>query len=138
RWQVQDRGYLAFARPYFRPHEARKWRRRMNISLPLLGTSRLPEPFLQTVTTGNSWKTPSDSCRSFPFSDTVRTHTGRTDGRMATFSRLPSGKWRAQIKLRGIRESRAFSTRQLAIRWAAEREAQIEHEQTAGPERTRT
>ena len=57
---------------------------------------------------------------------------------MATFSRLPSGKWRAQIKLRGVRESRSFSTRQLAMRWAAEREAQIEHEQTAGPERTRT
>lgn len=57
---------------------------------------------------------------------------------MATFSRLPSGKWRAQIKLLGVRESRSFRTRQLATRWAAEREAQIEHEQTAGPERTRT
>jgi integrase len=57
---------------------------------------------------------------------------------MATFSRLPSGKWRAQIKMSGVRESRSFGDRKTANRWATEREAQIEHELTVGPERTRT
>lgn len=57
---------------------------------------------------------------------------------MATFGRLPSGKWRAQIKMAGARESRAFSDRKAAARWAADREAQLEHETTAGPERVKS
>lgn len=81
----------------------------------------------------------SQYCHSVDIADTVRPHIGRTPGpTMATISRLPSGRWRAQIKLRGVRESESFQTRQIANRWAAEREAQIEHELAAGPERTRT
>lgn len=71
--------------------------------------------------------------------DTVGPHNSPTVGpTMATVSRLPSGRWRAQIKASGVRESKSFPTRQLANRWATEREAQLEHELTAGPERTRT
>ena len=52
---------------------------------------------------------------------------------MATFYRLPSGRWRAQIKTRGVRESESFPTKTAAIRWAADRAAQIEHEASAAP-----
>jgi integrase len=54
---------------------------------------------------------------------------------MATFYRLPSGRWRAQIKTKGARDSESFPTKSAAIRWAADREAQLEHEASAGPER---
>lgn len=81
----------------------------------------------------------SQYCHLTGIPDTVRPHLGRAAGRtLATISRLPSGRWRAQIKTKGVRESKSFPTRQLANRWATEREAQIEHEATAGPERTRT
>ena len=67
-------------------------------------------------------------------SDTVRPHSGPTVGpTMATFSRLPSGRWRAQIKTRGVRESRSFATRTLALRWAADREAHLEADTIASP-----
>lgn len=90
---------------------------------------------VQWVTT---W-THSQYCHSLAIADTVRPHNSPTVGpTMATISRLPSGRWRAQIKMRGARESESFPTRQLANRWATEREAQLEHELTAGPERTRT
>jgi integrase len=52
---------------------------------------------------------------------------------MATFYRLPSGRWRAQVKLRGVRESESFATKTGAVRWAAARAAQIEHEAIATP-----
>jgi integrase len=52
---------------------------------------------------------------------------------MATFYRLPSGRTRAQIKMGAHRESRSFTDRKLAQRWAADREAAIEHESNAGP-----
>lgn len=78
-------------------------------------------------------------CHRMGIAYTVGPHLGPTAGpTMATISRLPSGRWRAQIKMSGVRESESFPTRQLANRWATEREAQIEHEATAGPERTRT
>jgi integrase len=81
----------------------------------------------------------SQYCHSVANADTVRPHNSPTVGpTLATISRLPSGRWRAQIKTKRVRESESFPTRQLANRWAAEREAQIEHELTAGPERTRT
>jgi integrase len=57
---------------------------------------------------------------------------------MATFTKLPSGRWRAQVKMRGVRDSESFADRKAALRWAAEREGQIEHEATAGPERVHT
>ena len=57
---------------------------------------------------------------------------------MATFYRLPSGRTRAQIKTRGRRESRSFATRALAIRWAADREAQLEADSIASPAQSYT
>jgi integrase len=93
---------------------------------------------LKQIQTVNCW-IHLQYCHSSVIADTVRPHNSPTTGpTMATISRLPSGRWRAQIKTRGVRESESFPTRQLANRWATEREAQIEHELTAGPERTRT
>jgi integrase len=90
------------------------------------------------IQTSTAW-IHSQYCHSQAIADTVRPHLRPTVGpTMATITRLPSGRWRAQIKMRGVRESESFPTRQVANRWAAEREAQIEHELTAGPERTRT
>lgn len=100
-------------------------------SFPLTGNLKKIQPV-------TCWTHPQ-YCHSVGITDTVRPHKSPTGGpTMATISRLPSGRWRAQIKVRKIRGSKSFSTRQLANRWATEREAQIEHELTAGPERTRT
>ena len=44
---------------------------------------------------------------------------------MATISKLPSGKWRAQVARRGIRKSKAFPTKQQARDWAAAEERRI-------------
>ena len=71
--------------------------------------------------------------------DTVRPHPGPTYGpTMATFYRLPSGRWRAQIKQGAVRESRSFSTRALALRWAADRETALEAQSAAGPAQVQT
>ncbi len=43
---------------------------------------------------------------------------------MATFSQLPSGKWRAQVRRGGIYRAATFDTKRLAVAWAAEIEAQ--------------
>lgn len=103
-------------------------------------------PFLPLPLTGNlkqiqplkDW-THSQYCHLEGIADTVRPHLSPTVGpTLATISRLQSGRWRAQIKTKGVRESESFPTRQLANRWATEREAQLEHELAAGPERTRT
>jgi len=77
-------------------------------------------------------------CHQMATADTVGPHSSPTVGPMATFYRLPSGLWRAQVKAHGQRESKSFSTKALAIRWAADKEAQFEHEATAGPERLKT
>jgi len=39
---------------------------------------------------------------------------------MATFRKLPSGKWQAQIARNGIRKSSSFATRREAQDWAYE------------------
>lgn len=72
-------------------------------------------------------------CQGMATPDTVRPHLRPTVSPMATFYRLPSGRWRAQIKARGVRESESFATKTGAVRWAAAREAQIEHEASAAP-----
>lgn len=41
---------------------------------------------------------------------------------MATFSKLPSGKWRAQVERKGVRKSASFPTKQAAKDWAARQE----------------
>lgn len=50
---------------------------------------------------------------------------------MATFSQLPSGKWRAQIRRAGIYRAATFSTKREARDWAAGVEAQA-HQIAAG------
>jgi integrase len=120
--QVSEQSAIAVASPGHHPAFR---------SLPLTGNLKQIQPV-------NCW-THSQYCHSVATADTVRPHNSPTVGpTMATISRLPSGRWRAQIKTRGVRESESFPTRQLANRWATEREAQLEHELTAGPERTRT
>ena len=44
---------------------------------------------------------------------------------MASFSRLPSGLWRAQIERRGVRMSQSFRTKGAAQAWATQQEARI-------------
>jgi len=44
---------------------------------------------------------------------------------MASYRRLPSGLWQAQIFRRGVRDSDSFSTKGAAIAWAGRREAEI-------------
>lgn len=44
---------------------------------------------------------------------------------MATFRKLPSGKWRADIKANGNRKSKAFVTKLEAQLWAAETEIEL-------------
>lgn len=44
---------------------------------------------------------------------------------MANFYRLPSGRWRAQIGLRGVRKSSTFATKTAAQAWARVEEAAI-------------
>ena len=48
---------------------------------------------------------------------------------MASFSRLPSGKWRAAVFKRGIRQTQAFDTKAAAVAWATRIEAEIEAKQ---------
>lgn len=44
---------------------------------------------------------------------------------MASFDKLPSGQWRAQVARKGVRKSAAFPTKKLAQEWAAKTEADI-------------
>lgn len=44
---------------------------------------------------------------------------------MASYRRLPSGLWQAQIFRRGVRESDSFPSKGAAIAWAGRREAEI-------------
>jgi len=110
---------------------------RHEMRLPIPGT---PPTYHQFSLSGNCRKyqplarrRQAGYCHSVATSDTVRPHPSPTVGPMATFYRLPSGRWRAQIKIRGVRESESFPTKTAAIRWAADRAAQIEHEATAAP-----
>lgn len=41
---------------------------------------------------------------------------------MASYSVLPSGKWRAQVSIHNSRESRSFRTKREAVAWASTRE----------------
>lgn len=46
-------------------------------------------------------------------------------GALATFYRLPSGLWRAQIHRRGVRRSATFENKGQAIAWAGQQESEI-------------
>lgn len=51
---------------------------------------------------------------------------------MATFSQLPSGKWRAQVRRAGIYKAATFATKREARDWAALIEAQAAHVAAGG------
>lgn len=51
---------------------------------------------------------------------------------MATFSQLPSGKWRAQVRRGGLYRAATFPTKREAQRWATEIEAQAHHVAAGG------
>jgi len=51
---------------------------------------------------------------------------------MATFSQLPSGRWRAQVRRAGINRGRTFTKKRDARDWAATIEGQAEHIATGG------
>lgn len=51
---------------------------------------------------------------------------------MPTFSQLPSGKWRAQVRRSGLYRAATFATKTLAKDWALQVEAQLQHQVTGG------
>ena len=56
-------------------------------------------------------------------------HTERTR-KMATFTKLPSGSWRVQVRRKGRYVSETFLRRDDAWRWATETERQIDRGET--------
>ncbi len=55
---------------------------------------------------------------------------------MASFEKLASGKWRAQIQKNGKRESKSFVKRTAAKAWAAQRELELDNPQEAASKLT--
>ena len=51
---------------------------------------------------------------------------------MASFSQLPSGKWRAQVRRSGMYRNATFKTKREAKDWAAEIEQQADHHAAGG------
>lgn len=51
---------------------------------------------------------------------------------MATFSQLPSGKWRAQVRRAGLYRAATFGTKREAKDWAAGVESQVSHIAASG------
>lgn len=51
---------------------------------------------------------------------------------MPTFSQLPSGKWRAQVRRSGHYRAGTFATKTLAKEWALQIEAQLQHQVGGG------
>jgi integrase len=51
---------------------------------------------------------------------------------MATFSHLPSGKWRAQVRRAGLYRNATFDKKRDAVAWAAGVETQAQHIATSG------
>jgi integrase len=54
---------------------------------------------------------------------------------MATFTKLPSGSWRAQVRRKGRYVSETFLRREDARRWATDAERQIDRGETPTPSR---
>jgi hypothetical protein len=50
---------------------------------------------------------------------------------LATFSKLPSGSWRAQVRRKGRYIGETFLKREDAQRWATAAESAIDHGETA-------
>jgi integrase len=57
-------------------------------------------------------------------------------GPMASFRKLPSGKWQALIARQGVRESKSFPTRAAARDWAARREYLLQNPEVVAAELT--
>jgi integrase len=51
---------------------------------------------------------------------------------MASFSQLPSGKWRVQVRKRGLYRNATFDTKREAKEWAGQIEAQAKHIASSG------
>ncbi len=51
---------------------------------------------------------------------------------MATITKLPSGKWRAQVRRKGVNKGRTFTRKSEAAGWAADLERSLEGGRTAG------
>ena len=51
---------------------------------------------------------------------------------MATITKLPSGRWRAQVRRRDINRSHTFNLKREANDWATEIEAQANQVQAGG------
>lgn len=51
---------------------------------------------------------------------------------MATFTKLPSGKWRAQVRRQGINQGRTFAKKSDAVAWASQVEQAIERGSQVG------
>ncbi|MFP5397081.1 MAG: tyrosine-type recombinase/integrase [Gammaproteobacteria bacterium] len=51
---------------------------------------------------------------------------------MATFSQLPSGKWRVQVRRHGVYRASTFETKREARDWATQVEAQVQHVVVSG------
>lgn len=51
---------------------------------------------------------------------------------MATFSQLPSGKWRVQVRRQGVYRAATFETKREARDWATQVEAQVRHVVVSG------
>jgi hypothetical protein len=50
---------------------------------------------------------------------------------MSSIARLSKG-WRAQIAIKGMRESKVFSTKAEAVSWSSKRETEIREGDTTG------
>lgn len=68
-----------------------------------------------------------------PVASSLSAHTEHT--RLATFTKLPSGFWRAQVRRKGRYISETFAYREDARRWASEAERSID--QGKAPKTTR-
>lgn len=51
---------------------------------------------------------------------------------MATYQKLPSGSWRAQVRKAGLYRAATFPRKREAVQWATEVEAQAGHIATRG------
>lgn len=51
---------------------------------------------------------------------------------MPTFSQLPSGRWRVQVRRQGVYRAATFSSKRESRDWAAQVEAQVQHVVVAG------
>src|SRR5204863_4701669 len=64
------------------------------------------------------------------FAHADRRNVCKSEVRMPTFSQLPSGKWRVQVRRRGLYRAATFEKKSEARDWAAAIESQANHVNT--------